>query len=229
MSLQQAKQALRRSAIVLEAGGFRPSGALLESCVGTVKVCAPGETWPTSRGKPMHALCQVDLTTLPFRPPRLDDIHFITVFIGPDELPIDTPNGEDWCLRAYRDTSALVPLAKPDVRSPIITFPLRPVVVDEDYPCHDDVVSELPPEIADDYYDHFETVGGFKLGGWPSLIQSEIFWAPYNRHPAAPEYVFQIDSMEKAGWMWGDAGVGYFGRGTAPGMRDEWTLSWQCY
>jgi hypothetical protein len=29
--------------------------------------------------------------------------------------------------------------------------------------------------------------------------------------------------------MWGDNGVGYFGRGTAPGKQDEWTLAWQCY
>jgi hypothetical protein len=69
----------------------------------------------------------------------------------------------------------------------------------------------------------------FKLGGWPTLIQSEIFWAPWNRHPAAPEYVFQIDSTGKGNWSWGDGGVGYFGRGTAPGKTDEWALAWQCY
>ncbi|MHC4974852.1 MAG: DUF1963 domain-containing protein, partial [Planctomycetota bacterium] len=77
--------------------------------------------------------------------------------------------------------------------------------------------------------DLFENTPGFKLGGWPTLIQSEIFWAPWNRHPAAPEYVFQIDSTAKGNWSWGDGGVGYFGRGTAPGKTDEWALAWQCY
>ena len=81
--------------------------------------------------------------------------------------------------------------------------------------------------MEDDLGDALENVPGLKLGGWPTLIQSEIFWAPWNRHPASPEYVFQIDSDEKAQWAWGDAGVGYFGRGTAPGRRDEWALSWQ--
>ena len=87
----------------------------------------------------------------------------------------------------------------------------------------------LPPEVEEDYVDLFENVQGFKLGGWPTLIQSEIYWAPWNKHPASPEYVFQIDSTEKGNWAWGDNGLGYFGRGTAPGHEDVWTLSWQCY
>lgn len=64
---------------------------------------------------------------------------------------------------------------------------------------------------------------------WHTLIQSEIYWAPYNQHPAKPEYIFQIDSTEKGNWMWGDNGVGYFGRGTKEGHEDEWTIEWQCY
>jgi uncharacterized protein YwqG len=67
-----------------------------------------------------------------------------------------------------------------------------------------------------------------KIGGWPYLIQSEVFWAPENRHPANPEYVFQIASERKAHWQWGDGGIGYFGRGTGD-ATEAWTLSWQCY
>lgn len=29
--------------------------------------------------------------------------------------------------------------------------------------------------------------------------------------------------------MWGDNGVGYFGRGTVEGRTDEWAFEWQCY
>jgi hypothetical protein len=58
------------------------------------------------------------------------------------------------------------------------------------------------------------------LGGWPTLIQSEISWG--KKHPAAPEYVFQINTTQKGNWMWGD-------NGTAKGRRDEWALDWQCY
>ena len=60
-------------------------------------------------------------------------------------------------------------------------------------------------------------------------IQSEISWAPWQQHPISPEYVFQIDTSAKANWMWGDNGVGYFGRGTVTGRQDEWALEWQCY
>jgi hypothetical protein len=105
---------------------------------------------------------------------------------------------------------------------------LWPRVVEEDFPCWEDVDVELPEHIMDNFVDLFPNTPGFKLGGWPTLIQSEIYWAPWKRHPAAPQYVFQIDSDEKARWSWGDRGIGYFGRGTIPGREDEWTLEWQC-
>lgn len=142
-------------------------------------------------GEPMHALCQINLTGLPFRPPRLHD-------------------------------SELVPLAHQDTGSRIKPFPMRSRIIEEDFPCWEDIPIKLPDDLADNYYDLFENVSGLKLGGWPTLIQSEIYWAPWNEHPAAPEYVFQVDSEPKVHWNWGDRGVGYFGRGTAEGKEDEW-------
>jgi uncharacterized protein YwqG len=106
---------------------------------------------------------------------------------------------------------------------------MRPTVVEADFPKREDLPISLPEDIDDKYYDLFKTASGFKLGGWPSLIQSEIYWAPWNQHPAEPRYVFQIDTIEKANWMWGDDGVGYFGRGTKPGSTDVWAIEWQCY
>lgn len=212
----------------MQIGGFRPTTSLAASWFGRVALGAPGESWPTTDGKPMLALCQINLTELPFRPPRLDDVEMLAVFIGPDRLPSDAANGQGWCLRAHRDISSLEPLVAPETRSPIKAFPMQPREIDEDMPCWDDA-RDVPDELWDDYHDLFETADGFKLGGWPRLIQSEIFWAPWNKHPAQPEYVFQIDSTEKGHWSWGDGGVGYFGRGTAEGHRDVWTLEWQCY
>jgi hypothetical protein len=105
---------------------------------------------------------------------------------------------------------------------------MRPKVVEDDFPCWEDVPIDLPDDVSDRYYDVYHNVPGTKLGGWPTLVQAPIFWAPWNKHPAAPEYVFQVDSSEKAGWSWGHDGVGYLGRGTAPGKEDEWALAWQC-
>lgn len=219
---------LKRPAIRFIVGGFRPSDDPTDSWFGRVNLCAPGEDWPQHNGRPMHALCQINLTKLPFRPPRLDDLAFITVFIGPDTLPLDTPNGEAWCLRAYKNLDALLPLHAIETGSRIKPFPMAATVIEEDFPCHEDVPIELPDEFSDQYFDLFPNASGFKLGGWPTLIQSEIWWAPWNGHPAAPEFVFQIDSEEKAKWAWGHGGVGYFGRGTVEGMQDQWTISWQC-
>jgi uncharacterized protein YwqG len=219
---------IQRRAIAYEIGGFRPPEDPMASFFGRVNFAANGEGWPMDGEAPMLPLAQINLTTLPFRPARLDDIQFITIFISGRSLPLDTENGQKWCLRTYKKLSELVPLVKVSNNSQIKELPMRATVVENDYPCWDDVADICPTEIAEDYLDLFENVSGFKLGGWPTLIQSEIFWAPHNIHPAAPEYVFQIDSSEKANWAWGDGGVGYFGRGTKNGHEDQWALAWQC-
>jgi hypothetical protein len=201
------RKSFRRRAIVLEIGGFRPPTDPRTSRFGQVLCTRPGEPWPRSHGEPMLALCQLNLAELPFRPPRLDDIEMITVFIGPDSLPADEPNGSGWCLRTYRSLDEVAPIARPVHASPLRPLPMRPTIVEEDFPCWEDVASEVRGELEDSYDDLFENTPGFKLGGWPTLIQSEIFWAPWNRHPAAPEYVFQIDSTGKGNWSWVGARV----------------------
>jgi hypothetical protein len=85
--------------------------------------------------------------------------------------------------------------------SAIKPFPMRPRIVEADFPEWEDLSCEYPPDLVDNYHELFQNVSGFKFGGWPTLIQSEIFWSPGNEHPIAPEYVFQIDSNEKANWM----------------------------
>ena len=229
MSIEEARAKLARQAVTLEIGGFRPPADLRASWFGKVHLAAPGEEWPMSGGRPMHALCQLNFSDFPFRPEGLKDIEFLSVFIGPDQLPDSTPNGVNWCLRTYKSLQELVPLAQLDSGSEIRPFPMRAKLLEEDYPMWDDVEIDIPDEIEDAYYDHFSNTAGFKVGGWPTLIQSEIYWAPLNKHPAEPRYQFQIDSTEKGNWMWGDSGVGYFGRGTAPGYRETWACEWQCY
>ena len=225
---KQFRDKVKRSAIRMQIGGFRPSQSPKASCFGKVNFCIPGEPWPKVNGKSMWPLCQLNITEFPFRPPRLDDIEFITVFIGPEQLPNHKENGEGWCLRAYRNIKDLVPISGDKIDSPIKSFEMKPEVLEEDYPCWDDADS-CPEELENDYFDLFANHSGFKIGGWPTLIQSEIFWAPLNKHPFNPDYVFQIDSTEKGNWSWGDGGVGYFGRGTTSEGKDSWALSWQCY
>jgi len=226
--VEDFRRKISRKATVLELGGFRPPLDPLSSWFGDVTVCVPGESWPHVESKPMHALAQVNLLEFHSKPSGLKDIDLLTLFIGPDKLPIDTLNGDGWEIRAYRDLSELVPIDKVVSGSGIKKLPMRSRVLENDYPCWEDVAGEVPEELEESYYDLFANTDGFKFGGWPSLIQSEINWPRSNNHIANPQYVFQIDSTEKGNWAWGDAGVGYFGRSTTAGQADEWVLDWQC-
>ncbi len=213
----------------MDVGGFRPPEEPEASWFGKVNLGLPHEEWPEYAGERMLALCQINLSHLPFRPPYLAELAMITVFIGPKELPVDQANGDNWCLRAYDDLSVLRPLKQPVERSPIKSFPLKARIVEADFPCLDDV-SEAGLDIGDEeeYQERCPNASGIKLGGWPSLIQSPISWNAAEQEQIKPQYVFQIDSCEKAHWQWGDAGVGYFGRGSTEASSDEWMISWQC-
>ncbi len=83
MDINEAKAQLVRRAIRLEIGGFRPPENADASWLGQVNLAAPGEEWPRTGREPMDALCQINIDEMPFRPPGLEDIGFISVFIGP--------------------------------------------------------------------------------------------------------------------------------------------------
>lgn len=113
------KDQVRRKATVMQIGGFKPSGDITASWFGKVNLALSGEGWPQTDGKPMHALCQVNLTQLPFIPELLKDLEFITVFVGPADLPNNSENGYNWCLRAYKKLSELESLDQIDTGSRI--------------------------------------------------------------------------------------------------------------
>jgi hypothetical protein len=228
--MDEIKQKLVRRASRGALGGSRPPDSPTASWFGKVLVALPDELWPVWDGRPMIPLCQLNLTEAPYVPENLKEIALLTVFLNNEDLPISTSNGEGWLLRPYSSLSGLASIAQPELRAEgIKPFAIRWELVDEDYPCWDDAAEmDLPPEVDEDFSDLFHNIDATKLGGWPTLIQSEIYWAPHNRHPANPEYAFQINTEPKARWQWGDAGVGYFGRGTGE-HTDVWTFERQCY
>ncbi|WP_315113087.1 DUF1963 domain-containing protein [Clostridium intestinale] len=185
-SLENIKDKVKRKATIMQIGGFKPDNKLSSSWFGMVMLCSPGEEWPSTNGKPMNALCQINLTELPYVPESLKDLELITVFIGPEAYPNNDDNGVNWCLRAYRNIENLVPLKQIATDSRIKSFQMKGILVEEDYPSWynftniEDSELELEEEIEEEYWDYFNNVEGFKIGVWPSLIQSEIYWAPYN-------------------------------------------------
>lgn len=229
MKREEFGNKIKKSAIRFQVGGFRPTESLTASWFGKVTVAKDGESWPESNGNPMIPICQLNLSELSQRPENLQNIELITLFIDSENLPDDQPNGERWLLRTYSSIKELKQIEIPAVDFPIRSFQLKPGGLENDFPCFEDCPIEIPEEFDDNYYDLFPNLEGLKIGGWPTLLQSEILWAPFNQHPAEPEFVFQIDSEEKGNWNWGDNGVAYIGRGTKPGHKNEWTFSWQCY
>ncbi len=109
---------------------------------------------------------------------------------------------------------------------------LRPVryrLLAEDFPDWEDASDmNIPDEVSDEWEEHFGAADGTKLGGWPKLLQAEIFWAPYNDHPANPAYVFQLDALPKGAFEFPADSVYYFGRGTGE-HRNVWTFASQMY
>lgn len=229
MTREEFENKIKKSAIRFQVGGFRPSESTTASWIGKVTVAKDGETWPESNGKPMIPICQLNLAELSKRPDNLKDIELITLFVDSENLPDDQPNGEGWLIRTYSNINELKEIEIPMVDFTIKPFQLKPENLEKDFPCFEDCPEEIPEGFDDNYYDLFPNQEGIKIAGWPTLVQSEIFWAPFNQHPAEPEFVFQIDSVEKANWCWGDNGVAYIGRGTKPDYKNEWTFSWQCY
>ncbi|WP_243489963.1 DUF1963 domain-containing protein [Massilia violaceinigra] len=64
---------------------------------------------------------------------------------------------------------------------------------------------------TDAFFHDFACNMGTKVGGYPYEIEHGA-----GRH----DVVFQVGSEEKAGWMWGDNGIGYFFR--APDGQWRW-------
>lgn len=221
---------IAKPATIFEVGGFRPDANPASSWVGKVMLGKAGEKWPDSNGRPMIPICQLNLTNIPFKPATLSDIEFLTLFIDQEEIPSDdNPNGDKWCLRTYSKLEELAPIHPPKYQSYIKPFQLRPKLEAEDFPCWEDCPVDLTEEVEDEYENLFPNVSGLKIGGWPTLVQNEIYWAPLNQHTAKPAFVLQIDSDDKAHMMWGDSGILYFGRGTTPGYENKWYMSRQCY
>jgi uncharacterized protein YwqG len=222
-----------RERLVRPALLFEPSDANQEtedtgSFFGSVKVASPDETWPTCDGRPMTPLLQLNLGEIVFRPPGSEDVRMLTLFVDTQGYPEDDTNGTTWEVRAYPSLSNLVPLLAPESDFAVEPLPLGPPALIEDYPCFDDLEEEIDDDLWDAFQEQHETIPGVKLGGWPSLIQSEIFWAPFNKHPAKPQYVLQVDSLPEANWKWGHDGCAYIGRGTNKGHQHTWALDWQC-
>ncbi len=232
MTFDAVRARLARPVALGQIGGFRPPEDLLASWLGRVGVVGPGEEWPENAAGPMVGLAQINLAELPLVPAALADLAFLALFVAVDgDGAMEPPSGGSgegsWLLRAYKETLGLRPVEgslAPDVQP----FPVLWSAGPDELPNWDDATLLLSDEEMEEFEDDYEelagsTDDGFKVGGWPSLIQGEIGWSG----PEDPGYLIQIGSDEKARIQWGDGGVVHIGRG----RRDpsSWEAAWQCF
>jgi hypothetical protein len=180
-------------------------------------VCAPGEGLPGHRGETLFPLLQVNTAELPFVPPQLADTALFVLFLNRTEVPFDQPHGYGWAIREYASLDGLEPL--PDLDSPLRPFPIRWSLVEDDAPGWEDagaLIDQTPlleGDLDDAFFDDLNRYPGTKVGGFPCEIQHGV---------GIENFVFQVGSEEKPGWMWVDNGIGYFFKNAAG------TWSWSC-
>lgn len=233
-SLDDFRRLNTRPASVLTIGGFRPTRNPLATHFGLPPVARPEESWPCVGERPLFFICQLNMTEAPFVPERLRDIALLTVFMDMQARQPGRENGEGWLVRTYTRLDGLQPLAIPAGATVPRGFEVR-FELAEDHPVYDDPELKAMPSFDHDDI-HLENVHRTKIGGYASNIQSEQWWwytytpdEMLSGHPSQPRYCFQIASEDKVGLYWGDNGILYFARGTAPGCESQWFLDTQCY
>ncbi|WP_240409028.1 DUF1963 domain-containing protein [Flavobacterium psychrotrophum] len=221
--LEQLAIPLLREATKIEvlSASRPPADSTLISHFGGQPYFEAGAQWPQSEsGRPMEFIFQVFNDGSLALPPSIKLIQF---FYDLDAFPYETDD-DGWVVKIYRsiDTTAQIKIPQPysdipvkycevhfspvsslpdweglDVYGPEIAELAEIINDDEPWEAYDAVVQKLTG--SSDYRS--------QLGGYPNWVQGES--TPENKKGANVKLLFQIDSEENAGLMWGDVGLVY--------------------
>ncbi|WP_299137091.1 YwqG family protein [uncultured Tenacibaculum sp.] len=213
-----------------------PENSQLESHFGGNPYFEKGEEWPKGKnGKHLEFIFQV------FNSPGLElpkSIELVQFFYDWEEFPWDT-NDNGWLVKTYKqvEKGKTEFIAKPVEKSKFCKIEFKQTktlpdwegvdlfgnnasklscVLNEDEPwdSYDQIVTKLIEE--QDYQS--------QLGGYPKWVQGES--TPKDNEGNPMRLLFQIDSEDNAGLMWGDVGLIYVFYDEKSG-RIEFTL--QCH
>ncbi|WP_010516934.1 DUF1963 domain-containing protein [Croceivirga radicis] len=193
----------------------------LESHFGGHPYFEKGEEWPKGKnGKHLDFIFQV------FNSPELElpkSVELVQFFYDWDEFPWDTEN-EGWLVKIYgkvdKEQSEFIAKPKELEKSKFCEIKFKQTqtlpdwegidlfgkdasklscVLNEDEPwdSYDQIVTKLTGE--QDYQS--------QLGGYPKWVQGES--TPKDKDGNPMKLLFQIDSEDNAGLMWGDVGLIY--------------------
>lgn len=210
-----------RKASIAQVGGFRPPEDRLTSWFGGPIDSLPNESIPSYQGEEMFQLLQVKIDELPIFPPELKNTKFLTVFFNNQDYPYEKPSGDGWLIREYDSLDGLQIVKQTDFQ--VKDFPIQWSLVADDAPDWENAwelvdLTEVNEDeaLSDEFYERYKGYKNTKFGGFPYCIQHGI---------PLKNYIFQIDSDEKANWWWGDAGTAYFFKD----REGNWNWDMQCY
>ncbi len=198
-----------------------PENSQLESHFGGHPYFEKGEGWPKSKnGKHLDFIFQV------YNSPELElpkSIELVQFFYDWEEFPWDTEN-DGWLVKIYgkvdKEKSEFIAKPKDLEKSKFCKLEFKQTqtlpdwegidlfgndasklscVLNEDEPwdSYDQIVTKLIGE--QDYQS--------QLGGYPKWVQGES--TPKDNEGNSMKLLFQIDSEDNAGLMWGDVGLIY--------------------
>jgi uncharacterized protein YwqG len=225
--LAMIQQRLAKEASIATLHPGTPSDAL-GSMFGAVSTFKGDEPWPEYGGTPMIGLLQIRTSELPNVPHSLRGVALLRVWVSDVEDALcDTL--ESVVIRA----SPTLPSGPSDMRQTTTGHPKACRMTwasQADGPGYYDLPRTVPDEIAE-LYSALDTPShnGTKIGGYQHRVQFQTAFDVTGLTQTSPddeyEYVLQIGSEPAAGWMWGDGGIAYVGRGVTDLSR--WKLDWQ--
>jgi hypothetical protein len=197
--------------------------AFKKTTLGHINICASGESWPICNNVPLTPVIQLVISDLPYIPPALEGIKYITIFIHPDD-PASLLEREDaLIIRTYATEEIKVaeyPHLIENTSSPnLIEFEvINDYPSDYQYPSPLDFLTYYSPEnniiYKKDFYnwdndftnllgDRNDQVNMVKILGYPEWIQ----W------PEMPEDCLFVMQIKCYGlWNYGETSTLYIFR-----------------
>jgi uncharacterized protein YwqG len=222
--------ALGRPAIAVGQG---VSDEIVGRLGGTPRL-AGGVDWPTWQGRPLSFLAELDLAAISAFDSGLNlpTEGMLSFFVDYEEQPWGFQAEDFGGWRVIHGSAADPRRTAPDGAESFIEIELsgRQTFTLPDR--WEDIavawwpgkpagssISPMPEELHDPLEAYCEAIDGpgwpdatnHRVGGWPSLVQNP-FWQDCRLRSGGTDWslLFQIDSDEDAGWMWGDVGMLYF-------------------
>ncbi len=198
-----------------------PENSQLLSHFGGQPFFETGEQWPkTKNGKPLDFIFQI------FNNGEINlptNIKLVQFFYDWEEFPWDTEN-DGWLVKIYEtlNNEQIIKIDKPaelekSKYCEVIFKTIKSLPDWEGIDRYSDISSKLScvlneDEPWDSYQKVVERLIGdqdyqSQIGGYPNWVQGES--TPNNNKGEPMKLLFQIDSEENAGLMWGDVGLIY--------------------